>query len=215
MRFIRQIIPLFCMVGFAWAANPAVHAAGTSSHPNIVLITLNTTRADRLGFLGSDRCLNPNLDKLASQANVFSRAYAHVPLTSPSHATMLTGTYPQFNHVNFMGDPLSRDLPFLPEILHRNGYKTAAFVGAIVLDPAKLAPGFERGFDTYQAGFHRRRPGEDTYHSQERRGEEVVKRAVAWLSKRPPGPFFLWVHLYDPHDPYDPPEPYRTRYQAA
>jgi len=214
MRFIRQIVPLFCIAGFAWGASP-VPPAAAGSHPNIILITLDTTRADRLGFLGSDRGLTPNLDRLAGQANVFSRAYAQVPLTSPSHATMLTGTYPQFNHVNFMGDPLSRDLPFLPEILHRNRYKTAAFVGAIVLDPAKLAPGFERGFDTYQAGFHRRRPGEDTYHSQERRGEEVVKRAVAWLNKRPAGPFFLWVHLYDPHDPYDPPEPYRTRYQAA
>jgi arylsulfatase A-like enzyme/Tfp pilus assembly protein PilF len=214
MRLSRQIVPLFWIVGLACWGGPISLAAVSASRPNIILITLDTTRADRVGFLGSNRGLTPNLDKMASQANVFSRAYAQVPLTSPSHATMLTGTYPQFNHVNFMGDPLGRDLPFLPEILHRNGYKTAAFVGAIVLDPAKLAPGFERGFDTYQAGFHRRRPGEDTYHSQERRGEEVVRRAVGWLSKRPAGPFFLWVHLYDPHDAYDPPEPYRTRYQA-
>jgi arylsulfatase A-like enzyme len=113
-----------------------------------------------------------------------------------------------------MGDPLGKTLPFLPEILHANGYKTAAFVGALVLDPKKLAPGFERGFDIYAAGFHRRRPGEDHYHSLERRGEEVVGRALAWLSKQPVGPFFLWVHLYDPHDPYSPPEPYKTRYQA-
>ena len=215
MRVITQIVVLLSVVGFTCGTGLSAQPAKASSHPNIILITLDTTRADRIGFLGSDRGLTPSLDKLASQANIFSRAYAQVPLTSPSHATMLTGTYPQFNHVNFMGDPLSNNVPFLPEILHRNGYKTAAFVGAIVLDPAKLAPGFERGFDTYQAGFHRRRPGEDTYHSQERRGEDVLKRAVAWLNKRPAGPFFLWVHLYDPHDPYDPPEPYRTRYQAA
>src|SRR5882757_4577355 len=174
---MKRILPWFLLVGLAWAANPVPAKTVVSSHPNIILITLDTTRADRMGFLGSNRGLTPNLDRLAGQANVFSRAFAQVPLTSPSHATMLTGTYPQFNHVNFMGDPLNRDLPFLPEILHRNGYKTAAFVGAIVLDPAKLAPGFERGFDTYQAGFHRRRPGEDTYHSQERRGTEVVNRA--------------------------------------
>jgi choline-sulfatase len=167
-----------------------------------------------MGFLGSDRGLTPNLDALAHGATVFSRAYAQVPLTTPSHATILTGTYPQFNHVNYMGDPLSKGLPFLPEIFHRNGYKTAAFVGALVLDPAKLAPGFDRGFDHYDAGFHRRRPGEDNYHSLERRGEEVVNRAVSWLSKHPAGPFFLWVHLYDPHDPYTPPEPYQTRYKA-
>jgi len=84
----------------------------------------------------------------------------------------------------------------------------------MVLDPLKLAPGFDRGFDVYDAGFHRRRPAEDNYHSLERRGEEVLSRALSWLSKHPAGPFFLWIHLYDPHDPYIPPEPYRTRYQA-
>ena len=182
--------------------------------PNIVLITLDTTRADRMGFLGSDRGLTPNLDALARQAAVFSRAYAQVPLTGPSHATIFTGTYPQFSHVNYMGDPLDKNLPFLPDILHANGYRTAAFVGALVLDPKKLASGFDRGFDVYDAGFHRRRPGEDHYHSLERRGEEVVSRALAWLSKKPAGPFFLWIHLYDPHDPYSPPEPFRTRFQS-
>jgi arylsulfatase A-like enzyme/tetratricopeptide (TPR) repeat protein len=194
------------------AQTPPKHIA--PPHPNVVLITLDTTRADRMGFLGSERGLTPNLDALARGATIFSRAYAQVPLTTPSHATIFTGTYPQFNHVNYMGDPLGKGLPFLPEIFHRNGYKTAAFVGALVLDPTKLAPGFDRGFDHYDAGFHRRRPGEDNYQSLERRGEEVLSRAVAWLSKHPTGPFFLWVHLYDPHDPYTPPEPYRTRYEA-
>jgi arylsulfatase A-like enzyme/Tfp pilus assembly protein PilF len=183
-------------------------------HPNVVLITLDTTRADRMGFLGSGRGLTPNLDTLARTATIFSRAYAQVPLTTPSHATILTGTYPQFNHVNYMGDALGKGLPSLPEIFSRNGYKTAAFVGALVLDPTKLAPGFDRGFDDYDAGFHRRRPGEDNYHSLERRGEDVLNRALAWLNKHPTGPFFLWVHLYDPHDPYTPPEPYRTRYES-
>jgi arylsulfatase A-like enzyme/Tfp pilus assembly protein PilF len=179
-----------------------------------VLITLDTTRADRLGFLGSDLGLTPNLDSLARQSAIFSRAYAQVPLTTPSHAAILTGTYPQFNHVNYMGDALGKGLPYLPQILRKNGYKTAAFVGALVLDPAKLAPGFERGFDIYNADFHRRGVAEDNYHSLERRGEDVVSRALAWLRKPSSGPLFLWVHLYDPHDPYTPPEPYRTRYQA-
>src|SRR6202166_3379255 len=198
-----------CATMASAAPGPAV-----SPRPNIVLITLDTTRADRMGFLGSERGLTPNLDELARRGVVFSRAYAQVPLTTPSHATILTGTYPGFNHVNYMGDPLGKALPFLPDILHRNGYRTAAFVGALVLDPRKLAPGFERGFDIYDAGFHRRRGSEDRYRSLERRGEEVVNRALAWLSKQPAGPFFLWVHLYDPHDPYSPPEPYQTRYQA-
>jgi arylsulfatase A-like enzyme/Tfp pilus assembly protein PilF len=167
-----------------------------------------------MGFLGSERGLTPNLDRLARQSVVFSRAYAQVPLTTPSHAAILTGTYPRFNHVNYMGDPLGKALPFLPEIFRRNGYRTAAFVGALVLDPRKLAPGFERGFDLYDAGFHRRRGSEDRYHSLERRAEVVVNRALVWLRKQPPGPFFLWVHLYDPHDSYSPPEPYKTRYQS-
>src|SRR5712692_2080173 len=210
-----QVLPWVILVAaHAWAADQTPPRRTAPPHPNVVLITLDTTRADRMGFLGSDRGLTRNLDAFAREATIFSRAYAQVPLTTPSHATILTGTYPQFNHVNYMGDPVGKELPFLPEILHKNGYKTAAFVGALVLDPLKLAPGFDRGFDVYDAGFHRRRPGEDSYHSLERRGEEVLKRAVAWLSKRPPGPFFLWIHLYDPHDPYTPPEPYRTRYQA-
>jgi arylsulfatase A-like enzyme/Tfp pilus assembly protein PilF len=214
MLVIRRGLCLMFVAACAPAAVSVSSKTTASPHPNIVLITLDTTRADRMGFLGSQRGLTPNLDALARHAIVFSRAYAQVPLTTPSHAAILTGTYPQFNHVNYMGDPLGKGLPFVPEILHRNGYKTAAFVGALVLDPTKLAPGFDRGFDHYDAGFHRRRPGEDNYHSLERRGAEVLNRAVTWLSKHPTGPFFLWVHLYDPHDPYTPPEPYRTQYKA-
>jgi len=213
MRFAKRVLPwMVSLTCWAQSATRAPVKPAVPTHPSVVLITLDTTRADRMGFLGSDRGLTPNLDALAHQATVFTRAYSHVPLTTPSHATILTATYPQFNHVNYMGDALGKSLPFLPEILHRSGYKTAAFVGALVLDPEKLAPGFDRGFDVYNAGFHRCRPGEDNYKCLERRGEEVLKRATTWLSKRAAGPFFLWIHLYDPHDPYTPPEPYRTRY---
>jgi arylsulfatase A-like enzyme/lipopolysaccharide biosynthesis regulator YciM len=214
VRLLGRLLSLIWLAECGWANTTAPPKALASPRPNILLITLDTTRADRMGFLGSERGLTPNLDALARQSAVFSRAYAQVPLTTPSHATILTGTYPQFSHVNYMGDPLGKTLPFLPDILHKNGYRTAAFVGALVLDPKKLAQGFDRGFDIYDAGFHRRRPNEDHYGSLERRGEEVVSRALAWLSKKPAGPFFLWVHLYDPHDPYSPPEPYKTRYQA-
>src|SRR5882724_9776633 len=186
MDFARKALPWIVSLScWAQTTSRAPLKSTAPSHPNVVLITLDTTRADRMGFLGSDRGLTPNLDGLAHQATVFSRAYAQVPLTTPSHAGILTGAYPQFNHVNYMGDPLAKRLPFLPEILHRNGYETAAFVGALVLDPTKLAPGFERGFDRYDAGYHRRRPGEDNYHSLERRGEVVVNRAIAWMKKRP------------------------------
>jgi choline-sulfatase len=183
---------------------------------NIILITLDTTRADRMGFLGSKRGLTPNLDSLAHQSAVFSHAYSQVPLTTPSHATMLTGTYPQFNHVSDLGSPLGKDLPYLPDILRQHGYRTAAFVGSQVLDPkSAAAPGFDRGFETYDAPFHIRGHDEDRYHSVERRGMSVMDGALAWLNQHPHGPFFLWLHFYDPHDPYDPPPPFKARYEAS
>ena len=187
-----------------------------AASPNVILITLDTTRADRMGFLGSRLGLTPNLDVLARQSLVFSRAYAHVPLTTPSHATILTGTYPQFNQLGDLGTALAKELPYLPDVLHEHGYHTAAFVGSQVLDPkSAAAPGFDRGFDTYDAGFHSRREGEDRYQSEERRAGTVVDHALAWLKHPPRKPFFLWVHLYDPHDPYDPPEPFKTKYSAT
>ena len=198
---------------FVWRLNGF---AGVAARPNVVLITLDTTRADRMGFLGSQRGLTPNLDALARQSAVFTRAYSQVPLTTPSHATILTGTYPQFHQVKDFGVQLSEDLPYLPAILRAQRYHTAAFVAAIVLDPqARLAPGFERGFDLYDAGFSVFQPGLDRYQTAERRGEEVVAHALAWLNKSSAGPFFLWVHLYDPHDPYDPPEPFKSQYASA
>ena len=192
------------------SARPTTNRA---TRPNVILITLDTTRADRMGFLGSKLGLTPNLDGLAKQGVVFTRSYSQVPLTPPSHATILTGTYPQFNHVYDFGMRLPADVPYLPEILQRRGYETAAFVSSVILDPVEgSGQGFDRGFDVYNAGFHRRRPGEDRYQSVERRADEVVRRAEAWLDKHPRGPFFLWMHFYDAHDPYDPPEPFKTRY---
>ena len=95
----------------------------------------------------------------------------------------------------------------------------AAFVGSIVLDPRTgTAPGFDRGFSTYDAGFRLRNPGEDRYHTLERRGDEVAARAVRWLTalpRSPSEPFFAWVHLFDPHDPYDPPADLKQRFAAA
>jgi arylsulfatase A-like enzyme/Flp pilus assembly protein TadD len=193
--------------------SPAV--AVDSTHPNIILITLDTTRADRMGFLGSKRGLTPNLDAMAHQGVAFTRAYSHVPITTASHTTILTGTYPQFNRVNDFGIPLSPRLPYLPDLLHAQGYHTGAFVGSLILDPLDgTAPGFDRGFEVYDAGFHLRRHGMDRYKSVERRADDVVNHALAWLSQLSNGPFFLWVHLYDAHDPYDPPAPFKARFAS-
>jgi arylsulfatase A-like enzyme/cytochrome c-type biogenesis protein CcmH/NrfG len=204
-----------CVLMLAGCAVDVAPAQSQTPPPNVVLITLDTTRADRMGFLGSQRGLTPHLDALARQGIVFSRAYAHVPLTTPSHAAILTGTYPQFNHVVDLGDPLAPGIPYLPEVLHQHGYETAAFVGGVVLDPqGGTARGFDRGFDIYDAGFHKRQSGEDRYQSEERRADVVVDHAIGWIDKHPQRPLFLWVHIYDPHDPYDPPEPYKSRYAS-
>jgi arylsulfatase A-like enzyme/Flp pilus assembly protein TadD len=208
MSLMRRLV---CVV---WLGASALAAA--AAPPNVILITLDTVRADRMGFLGSKRGLTPNLDRLARQSVVFTRAYSQVPLTAPSHATILTGTYPQFNQVSDFQIPLAQELPYAPEILRTHGYHTAAFVGAIILDPtARFAPGFDRGFDTYDAGFHTWHSGEDRYRTTERRGGEVVAHALAWLSQHRQGLFFMWIHLYDPHHPYDPPEPYKSKYASA
>jgi arylsulfatase A-like enzyme/cytochrome c-type biogenesis protein CcmH/NrfG len=217
MFLTRSLLCFFALLASALGAGAATPAPPVSeTHPpNVILITLDTTRADRMGFLGSKRGLTPHLDALARESVVFTHAYSQVPLTTASHATILTGTYPQFHQVNDFGVPLAEDLPYAPYIFRGNGYYTAAFVGSLVLDPeTRSAPGFERGFDTYDAGFHRRRQDEDRYHSIERRGDEVVAHALPWLNAHKKGPFFMWVHLYDAHDPYDAPEPYKTKYAA-
>ena len=193
-------------------------------HPNILLITLDTTRADRMGFLGSTRGLTPALDAFARSAVVFTRAYAQAPITTVSHATLLTGSYPAAHRVNDFGAPLPATVPYLPQLFHDAGYRTAAFVGSLILDPRNgTAPGFDRGFDVYDAGFRLRRPGDDRYRSVERRGDDVVARALAWSPPSrgrfgepgPQGPWFLWVHLFDPHDPYDPPADLKARFAAS
>jgi arylsulfatase A-like enzyme/Tfp pilus assembly protein PilF len=214
MAVIRSLAFVVAGIASAWAAAPQATSSNPKS-PNIVLITLDTTRADRMGFMGSPRGLTPNLDLLAKQSAIFTQAYAQVPLTPPSHATILTGTYPQFHQVNAMQAPLAADLPYAPEILRAHGYRTAAIISSIVLEAkAPYAPGFDRGFQTYDADFRNGYPGEDRYHTTVRRGDVVVAHALAWLDKHPRGPFFLWVHLYDAHDPYDPPEPYKSKYAS-
>src|SRR5271154_5158871 len=157
MALIRQLWwDWVCVVCLAASA-----LAGTAAPPNVILITLDTVRADRMGFLGSKRGLTPNLDGLARQSAVFTRAYSQAPLTPTSHATILTGTYPQFHQVSDFRVPLAKELPYAPAILRAQGYKTAAFVGSIVLDPSpSYAPGFDRGFETYDAGFHYEGVGE-------------------------------------------------------
>ena len=187
-----------------------------ADQPNVILITLDTVRADRMGFLGSDRGLTPNLDGLAKQGVVFEHAYSQAPITPVSHATILSGTFPQYHGIRNFGDRLPPSVPFMPEILHARGYHTGAFVSSIILDPKNgFASGFERGFDVYDAGFHRQKTGERREASMQRRGEVTLGHALEWLGQQKGSPFFLWLHLWDAHDPYNPPEPFRSRFAGA
>lgn len=170
--------------------------------PNIVLITLGSARADRMGFLGSRAALTHNLDGIAAQGLVFSQAYSQSPLTVSSTATILTGSYPQTHGASELGSPLNSSLPYLPDLLHGRGYRTAAFVGSILLDP-KNGPfqSFDRGFDFYDAGFHQPKKGEGRLQSVERAGDQVAMRATKWIEGNAKSSFFIWVQLPDAHAP--------------
>jgi choline-sulfatase len=199
----RRIVPLLLAALILWLPISA-RAAGK---PNIVLITLDSTRADRMGFLGSNAKPTPNLDGLARQSMVFEQAFSQAPLTVVSHATILTGTYPQMHHASEFGSRLAATLPFLPDLLRNGGYRTAAFVTSIALDPKNgLAPGFDRGFTLYDDGFQ---PGNGKNNSVDRSTAQAVARANAWLARNSKGSFFLWIHLNDPQGASE------TSYNAA
>ncbi len=182
--------------------------SGKVPPPSVVLITLDTVRADHLACYGYRGIETPAIDKLAREGIRFEHAYAQVPLTLPSHTVMMTGTYPMFNGVrDLTSTGVDSRLPILAEIMRQNGYKTAAFVSSFVLNSMW---GLNRGFEVYDDGTD---PGSSKNPSVlERRGDRTVDRALAWLDSHSDRPFLLWVHLYDPHSPYRPPEPYLSRY---
>ena len=190
--------------------------AAAPPKPNLVLITLDSTRADRMGFLGAKGALTPNLDRLAGESIVFEHAYAQASGSVVSHATILSGAYPQSTGMTEVGGTLSSSLLYLPDLLKSQSYRTAAFVGSIDLDPQNgLAQGFDRGFQTYDAGFRPAIPGDPRPPITERRGDQVVARAIAWLDHHAQGqgqPFFLWVHISDARVPG---APYNSAVTAA
>jgi arylsulfatase A-like enzyme len=167
-----------------------------ATKPNIVLITIDALRADRTGPMSGHG--TPNLDRLARDGISFLHAYSQAPLTIASHATILTGTYPQVHRASEFAVPLAADLPYLPSLLQHAGYKTAAFVGSIELDPRNgPLQGYDRGFDFYDASFHQQKAGETRFQSVNRRADDVVAAAIKWLGAHKHSPFFLWVNLSD------------------
>ena len=177
---------------------------------NVLLVTLDTTRADRIGAYGFDEGDTPVIDGLAARGVTFMRAYASTPLTLPSHTSLLTGTHPPFHGVRDNGVHIApEELQTLAESFQEAGYRTGAFIGAFVLDSRwGLAQGFDRYFDDFELPKKR----SISLSGVQRSGSEVVDTALAWAREDNSTPFFMWVHLYDPHTPYNPPEPFKSRY---
>jgi arylsulfatase A-like enzyme/Flp pilus assembly protein TadD len=178
-------------------------------NPNLLLITLDTVRADRLGSYGYAAAETPWLDRLAGEGLRFSRASSPAPLTLPAHASLLSGLLPPHHGLRNNGaGSFPEGTATLATLLAGGGYRTGAFVGAFVLDRRF---GLERGFEVYDDEVERP-PGAAVALEAERPGRQVVDRALAWLGREDPRPFFLWVHLYDAHAPYEPPPEQRARH---
>ena len=179
--------------------------------PNVVVITIDTLRADHLGCYGDKQIHTPNIDALASDGVRFERAYTPVPVTLPAHTVIFTGTYPMLSGMHdFSGNQLNPSQPTLASVLKRHGYTTGAVLGSAVLDSRF---GLNQGFDFYYDHFDFNRLQESNLEEMERPGNLVANVALDWLAKNRTNKFFLWMHLYDPHYPYRPPAPYSEQYK--
>jgi len=176
---------------------------------NLLLITVDTLRADHIGIYGG-KVRTPVMDQLGNSGVIFTRTYTHVPLTLPSHCSLLTGTIPPVHGVRDNGYRFSGRNKTLAEILKDKGYFTAAFVGAFPLDSRF---GLDKGFDLYDDNYGSRNLQRDLTFV-ERKAEQVTKRASVWLENNKDKSFFLWVHYFDPHAPYEPPLPFAEEYRG-
>ncbi|MDH4018586.1 MAG: sulfatase-like hydrolase/transferase [Xanthomonadales bacterium] len=193
------ILTLFVTACSQESDDARVSVEPKSLTPSILLITLDTTRADSLG-IETDQVATPNLEALAEQGVYYKQAYSVTPTTLPSHTSMLTGLYPADHRVRENGRVIDNELSLLPELLKARGYDTAAFVSGF---PLASQFGLSRGFDHYDDAFD----NDDT----ERIASGTTDPAVAWL-KGKTSPHFMWVHYFDPHEPYEPPEPFVSQH---
>jgi arylsulfatase A-like enzyme/Flp pilus assembly protein TadD len=204
-----------CAATLAVAATLCPAQSGTAPSPplhDVYLVTIDTLRADHVHCYGDGQIQTPALDLLARDGVRFADAFTPSPITNTSHTSILTGLLPSQHGVTDFGIPLAAKFPTWAQLLKQNGYQTAAFIGAVVLDSRTLAPGLDRGFDYYD-NFPADAPATEHWGRVERRGADVVHRAESWMSAHPQAPRFVWAHLYDPHDPYEPPPPYSQIYK--
>ena len=190
----------------------AAQAQKKAPQPDVFLVTVDTLRADHVHCYGYEPIRTPALDALARDGIRFAQAFTPSPITNTSHTSILTGLLPSAHGVTDFAVPLAATHPTLAELLRKNGYHTAAFIGAVILDSKTLAPGLDRGFDSYD-NFPAHPQTKSRWGRVERRGMEVVQHAESWMTASPAGPRFVWIHLYDPHDPYEPPPPYSQTYK--
>ena len=213
-----------CLLATVAAARDGAQTTrGVAVNRNILLITVDTLRADALGFAGNKEVATPTLDRLAAAGRVYTSAHAHCVTTLPSHASILTGLYPFQHGVRHnSGFTLEPDVPTAATLLKESGFATAAFVGAFPLDSSF---GLNRGFETYDDDYYYKKQytdlgrgggtGDSMFLYSERSGSEVVERGLSWWQAHRDRQRFLWLHLFDPHTPYAPPEPYETRFAES
>ena len=181
--------------------------------PDVLLITIDTLRADHLPTYGYSGVQTPHLSTLAAQSVVFDKAAAHTPITLPSHTSILAGLYPPQHGVRNNGSFHAKsDLVTMPEVLRQAGYSTAAFISAFVLDSRF---GLAQGFDVYDDDLVDGRRRLSKFGVKDRRAQSTIDRVLSWIdaeNSHGSSPFFVWTHLYDPHFPYEPPEPFKSQY---
>ncbi len=209
----KSCFPFFfvCMILLILAFSGTGRTVSTlGGNLNLLIITIDTLRADHLGIYGYTQTKTPNIDRLAEKGILFRNAYSHVPLTLPSHCSLFSGTLPIFHGVRDNGYRLPSSTETLAEIFKKSGFQTAAFVGAFPLDSRF---GLNRGFDVY----------DDLYGSKnvirdlsfvERKAEDVNRNVFEWLARNREKKFFIWVHYFDPHAPYEPPSPFKEEYRG-
>jgi arylsulfatase A-like enzyme/Flp pilus assembly protein TadD len=209
MLFGRPYISVLT-AGIAMAIVP-LHAV-SNPRLNVVVITIDTLRADHVGCYGYNDVKTPNIDRLAANGARFERAYTPVPVTLPAHTAIFTGAYPMLSGIHdFSGNKISPQQITLASVLRKHGYTTGAVIASAVLGSRF---GLNQGFDFYYDHFDFSRLDESNLYQMERPGNVVADQALEWLGKNYRKRFFLWMHLYDPHHPYTPPAPYDREYAS-
>jgi choline-sulfatase len=209
------LLLLGCLLILTSCRRSQTDTAGTSAPAlrplSLVVVTIDTLRPDHLGCYGYSKIETPAIDAIAKSGVLFENAVTQTPLTPPSHASIFTGLYPTKHHVrNTGGFILQPSSTTLATILQQQGWDTAAFVSSAVL---KKLFGFNQGFAVYDDQMPKPSGGRDFLEDPERRASDTVDRALRWLDTQSGKPYFVWVHLYDPHMPYQPPSPYKEKYK--